>query len=96
LPREIGGDEFALLLPDTGNDSAATAIARIVSELNAAMAAGGWPITFSVGAATFDVPHGSLDEMLRIVDALMYEVKGSGKAGIKLTTIQDSAVTLPT
>ena len=52
------------------------------------MAAGGWPITFSVGAAAFHVPHGSLDEMLRVVDALMYEVKGSGKAGIKLTTIR--------
>jgi len=48
------------------------------------MEASAWPITFRVGAATFRVPLGSFDVMSRVIDELMYEAKGSGKAGIKL------------
>jgi diguanylate cyclase (GGDEF)-like protein len=83
VAARLGGDEFALLMPDTPSAAAVTAVERLVGRLNEAMAARGWAVTFSVGVATFQKPQRSLDEMLEIADALTYEVKRAGKAGVK-------------
>ena len=87
LPLRLSGDEFALLLPETTHRDAESAVGRIVSRLTETMAARGWPITFSVGAATFHATRRSLDEMVGVADALMYEVKTTGKAGVKYRDI---------
>jgi GGDEF domain-containing protein len=48
-----------------------------------AMAQGGWPVTFSIGAVTFETPIETSREALRVADAAMYAVKRSGKDGIR-------------
>lgn len=47
----LGGDEFAVLMPGTTRDEAIVALAKVRTALAAAMAQGGWRVTFSVGAS---------------------------------------------
>ena len=41
------------------------------------------PVSISIGAVTFLTLPNSVDEILEIVDTLMYEIKKNGKNGIK-------------
>ncbi len=75
----IGGDEFALLLPECGSDYAPTVMERLRSRFKNELGAGPLPVTLSAGAVTFLEPPASYDAMLEIVDTLMYSVKRSGK-----------------
>lgn len=79
----LGGDEFAILLPETGVDAAAFVLAKLRGELLRLMAQRSWQITFSIGLMTFISPPESVNEMVRLADALMYEVKKSGKNSIR-------------
>ncbi|HYN86864.1 MAG TPA: GGDEF domain-containing protein [Pyrinomonadaceae bacterium] len=75
----LGGDEFAVLLPETDGGAAEVVIRRVRRQLTEAARAEGWPVTFSLGVVTWDVPPASLDEMLRAADGLMYAAKRNGK-----------------
>lgn len=75
----IGGDEFVLLLPETGYGESAEALEKVRARTVEAMAAGGWPVTVSIGALTFRTPLGNTQEMITAADSLMYEVKREGK-----------------
>lgn len=75
----IGGDEFALLLPECGSDYAPKVLERIRGRLKAGLERGPVSVTMSAGAVTFLDPPQSYESMLEIVDALMYQVKRSGK-----------------
>lgn len=75
----LGGDEFAILLPETDPDDARAPIENCRTRLSTRVAAGGWPVTFSIGVITFSrLPEGA-DQAISRADALMYEVKKSGK-----------------
>jgi diguanylate cyclase (GGDEF)-like protein len=75
----IGGDEFAILLPETGAEAVREVADRLRQKLLEAAGQAGWPITFSIGVAGFAAPPGSAEDMLRRADELMYEAKRSGK-----------------
>ena len=79
----LGGDEFGVLMPDTDQAQAETAVHKLQSLLHAAMAEGGWPITFSIGATTFLAAPPSPDAALAVADARMYEVKHAQKAAVR-------------
>ncbi|MBI4319491.1 MAG: GGDEF domain-containing protein [Chloroflexi bacterium] len=79
IVARIGGDEFAVLLPETGYEQAKAVAPRVNSGLLDAMERNQWPATFSIGAATFITAPASVDEMMEKVDALMYAAKQSGK-----------------
>lgn len=79
----LGGDEFAVLLPETGEEAAATFAAELRASLMEAMEKHGWPVTFSIGVATFNTMPESLDQLIEKADALMYLVKQSGKNAIR-------------
>ena len=46
-----------------------------------------WPVTFSIGAATFLAQPESLDEMIQSADELMYEAKRNGKNRIAQSVV---------
>lgn len=83
LVARIGGDEFALLLSATSAGAARTLLGELYATLASEMARHAWPVTFSIGAVTFLRAPGSVDDLLRHVDGLMYAVKREGKANVK-------------
>ena len=83
LGARMGGDEFAILMPETGPDAALEALTRLQHQLAQAMEKQPLPVTLSIGLATFNEPPGSADEMIKRADSLMYAVKRNGKGGIK-------------
>ncbi|MGE3705862.1 MAG: diguanylate cyclase, partial [Vicinamibacterales bacterium] len=83
----FGGDEFALVLPDTGADGAYAVGERIRERLAAHqfLAADGLNLrlTASVGVATLPDAADSSEELMHAADAAMYRVKDGGKNGIQ-------------
>jgi diguanylate cyclase (GGDEF)-like protein len=83
----LGGDEFAILLPETGPKSARLFIERIRERLSRDVQEHGWPVTFSIGVATFMRPPIDVNEAIRIADSLMYSAKNSGKNKIEFRVL---------
>jgi diguanylate cyclase (GGDEF)-like protein len=79
----VGGDEFAILMPETAADAAQTVLPKLQSSLIEEVRGHNWPITLSIGALTFNTTPASADEMLNLADQLMYTVKNSGKNNIR-------------
>ncbi len=78
----LGGDEFSVILPETNETGAKSTFTKLKDELNDAMKEHSWPVGFSVGVVSFDLPPARLDEAIRSADALMYHVKRNGKNNI--------------
>lgn len=74
----FGGDEFAVLLPETGTAAAESAIGAARDELLERMGDYGWPVTFSIGAVTSSGEVG-VEALIHQADELMYRVKREGK-----------------
>lgn len=79
----LGGDEFALLLPETNYISGKLVLERLQKNIMSVISAYTPPVSLSIGAITFvDLPD-SVDRTINDVDALMYQVKNSGKNDIR-------------
>jgi len=77
----IGGEEFAILLPDTGMESAVSVICRLQRNLatNCFLHAGrSLPITFSAGV-TSRAPYEHQSTLISRADEALYEAKHAGK-----------------
>ena len=81
-----GGDEFAILLPETGGEEIKQVIGRIHSGLVNEMLSNRWLITFSIGVVTYIQIPKSLDEMVKLADGEMYMIKTGGKNGVHYRT----------
>jgi diguanylate cyclase (GGDEF)-like protein len=79
MVARMGGDEFAVLLPETAEDPAAAVLQKLRALLDAAMQQRKWPVTFSMGAVTFQPPPDSTQEMISKADEVMYAAKMSGR-----------------
>jgi len=79
----MGGDEFSILLPETGPQAAKMTLEHMNENLLKDMAEKKQPVTLSIGVLTITEFNLGVDEMLRIVDTAMYSVKNSGKNAIK-------------
>ncbi len=79
----IGGEEFAILLPDTNRLGTAVLAERIRSAIEREQFIVGdkiVPITTSIGIATFGVdPAESIDQLLGVADNRLYLAKNSGR-----------------
>ena len=64
MVARMGGDEFAVLLPETTEDSATAVLQKLHALLDSAMRQRKWPVTFSMGAVTFQPPPDSTQEMI--------------------------------
>lgn len=78
----LGGDEFAIALPETNEAGAKSAFNKLRRNLDLAMQEHNWPVGFSIGVISFDLPPSHFDGAIKIADALMYQVKKSGKNNI--------------
>ncbi|RII29030.1 MAG: GGDEF domain-containing protein [Geobacter sp.] len=82
IVTRLGGDEFVILLAENNYTQAGMAIGKVKAQLDAAMEAHRYGVTFSIGLVSFLDPPVSVDQMLRLSDSLMYRVKASGKNAI--------------
>jgi diguanylate cyclase (GGDEF)-like protein len=78
----MGGDEFAILLPETGLAGATVAFTAIYDDLVALATRNQWPVDFSIGVVVFHSAPPTADEALRRADELMYTVKNAGKGRV--------------
>jgi diguanylate cyclase (GGDEF)-like protein len=79
IPGRLGGDEFALLLPNMNADAASVYVEKLRKRLLEGMAEKSWPVTFSIGVASYKVAPHDFDTLLKQADALMYEAKRGGR-----------------
>ena len=88
VAARFGGDEFSVILPDTGREGAVSVAERIRERINAweFLASDGLSIhlTASIGVATLPDVAASAEELLRAADVAMYRVKDAGKNGIHI------------
>ena len=89
----FGGDEFAVILPDTGREGAVFVAERICDRLRTFrfLEPDGLDVrlTASVGVATLPDVTSVADELLRAADRAMYRVKDTGKDGIHIAVRQE-------
>lgn len=78
----LGGDEFAALLPETGQEDAQVVISKIQRSLLGEMRKNDWPVTFSIGVLTCTEMPGTVGELIKIADDLMYSVKKNGRNNV--------------
>jgi diguanylate cyclase (GGDEF)-like protein len=79
----LGVDEFIILFPKTGFDTVRSAVEKIKDRLAEIMHEHRWPVTFSVDVVTFEELPTSVDQMIKVANSLMYDVKNNGKNGIR-------------
>lgn len=79
----LGGDEFAIMLPQTGPKQAQIVLPRVQQKLMQIVEHHGWPISFSIGVATFIRLPRTAKELVSQADYLMYGVKTRGKNRIE-------------
>jgi len=79
----VGGDEFVLLLPETGPESARAVLDKLQDKVTSSLQEAKWPVTLSVGAVSYLSPPDSVDAMIVQTDNLLYQVKHGGKNRIR-------------
>lgn len=86
IVARFGGDEFVVVLPDTGNEGAKVVAERVRENLakHRFLTTAGFEVrlTASIGSAALPEAASTADELLRAADYAMYGVKAQGKNGI--------------
>jgi diguanylate cyclase len=85
----IGGDEFVLLLPDTGRDGARTAAEKLRAAVAAVQAGDIGQISASLGVAIMPDDATDAESLLREADAALYAAKEQGRNCIAVYTPDD-------
>jgi diguanylate cyclase (GGDEF)-like protein len=86
IAGRVGGDEFALLLPETEADAAIAAAERLLARLRSL---GGSAITASVGVAVFPADGATSSALLRAADRALYAAKHEGKNRLATTASEE-------
>ena len=81
-PARYGGDEFAVILPESNEEDAIQAATRICERL--ANDGQQPPITVSVGVAVYPTHGTSIEKLLGAADRALYRMKGRGEKKFRL------------
>ncbi|HEY7791324.1 MAG TPA: GGDEF domain-containing protein [Vicinamibacterales bacterium] len=88
IAARFGGDEFAVILPETDAAGALAVAERVRARIEASRFLEGdglsLAITASVGVGTLPDAVDSADALLRAADQAMYAVKAAGKNGVRI------------
>lgn len=75
----IGGDEFVVLLPETGAEDAKVALEKLRSRMTMTPQFQVTAVSPSIGAVAYLQATAQLGDMLKAADELMYQSKAAGK-----------------
>ena len=78
----VGGDEFTILFPETGQQESEIVMSKIHDHLVEQLRQKYPFVTFSAGAVTYAATPNSTEEAIKLADELMYSVKNGTKNGI--------------
>jgi diguanylate cyclase (GGDEF)-like protein len=87
LVGRVGGDDFAVLLPETDPDGAMAVLWKLRRRLQRAMDRRRWTVTFSIGAVTFTRAPRDAEDIVRRADRLVVAVKLEGKNQVRHETV---------
>ncbi|NDV25772.1 diguanylate cyclase [Desulfovibrio sp. JC010] len=89
----IGGEEFCILLPETGLEGAKQVAERLRAEIEAKSMntrSGGLNITVSIGVATYNDKTDTLEHLLKAADIGLYAAKEAGRNQVKVQLSPES------
>jgi diguanylate cyclase (GGDEF)-like protein len=92
LAARYGGEEMAIVLPDTDRSLAAQlaeTLRRAIAARPISAGANAIPVTASIGVATFDltVPFKQPAHLIKAADLAVYKAKHSGRNNVKVFTL---------
>lgn len=82
-----GGDEFAIIAPNTGPAAADRLGRRLLAHMNERTRNGDSFVTLSIGVALFDPsqrPTRSIHQLIRTADQALYQAKANGRNRVKV------------
>jgi len=79
MVARLGGEEFAVVAPDAGEEEAYRLAERLRRAVKAAFAEHARPLTASCGVATFPASGGTASDLLRAADRALYAAKDLGR-----------------
>jgi diguanylate cyclase (GGDEF)-like protein/PAS domain S-box-containing protein len=91
----IGGEEFAVLLPDTDQDGAVNVAERVreaVEKTSIVSRSGELFITISIGVSTLSGNIDDLERMLKTADVALYASKRNGRNMVSISSSTDDSV----
>jgi diguanylate cyclase (GGDEF)-like protein/PAS domain S-box-containing protein len=82
----VGGDEFMVVCPDTGEAAAVALAERLVAAIDEPVPVGDGVarVGASIGVAPADAGHPAVDDVVRAADLAMYEAKRAGKGCVRV------------
>ncbi len=87
IAGRVGGDEFAVFFPETGEEQVRHAVEKLVLALDIVTSQSGWQVTASIGVVTCKGSCDSYDALLGRADKLMYLAKEKGKNAAEFMSI---------
>ena len=93
LSARMGGDEFVLLLPETGPVEARLVFNRLRGLISQTLAETPHPVTASIGGVVFPAVPDSIEAMVRVADERMYAAKAAGKNRIQFDVVDEPVLT---
>ena len=95
IVARLGGDEFVLLLMETDEHAARSAVANLQQKLAELAKSRRWQVTFSIGALTCLDADCDPDQIISAADRLMYTAKQGGKNAAVFHTDGDAVPSVP-
>jgi len=84
IAARFGGEEFALVMPNTDIDGGMVVAERIRSVIASKKVEGFGNITASFGVATYLKHANTLEELVKVVDQAMYSAKENGRNRVEI------------
>jgi diguanylate cyclase (GGDEF)-like protein len=89
----IGGEEFAVILPDAGEREAVAVAERLREAIGRCTIPGDGRVTVSVGVAEFPRHTSQPRDLLARADAALFEAKAAGKDRVAVAAVAPDRAT---